>query len=61
MTSFPKEDRFSVTPSDIPHVPNAEVISNSRDATGTPGSETDNIIVAAKTIRIAKTNTAKAL
>ena len=58
MSVFPKFDKSSVIPRDIPQVPNADVISKMMAVMDKDGSEIDNAIVANNTMKIDKIMTA---
>ena len=48
--TFPTLERSDVMPSDMPHVPNADVISNNSATAGTPGSVMSKISNAVMTM-----------
>ena len=54
MTTFPIPDRCSVSPRDIPQVPNADVISKRICINVACGSDNDKIIVAKTTKKVDK-------
>lgn len=58
IVAFPMTDKSSVTPKDIPQVPNADVISKISAVIGIVGSVTVNTIAENMTIRAASKITA---